>query len=165
MDTATTISVLRSLSQYEIDVVQAYRQAVPLLTEHTPVREEVDRMRADHERHILEMGEILRALGEVPPRYARDLRGYLMACMTALRTASQPENAVQAIQAIARAALDRYDRALQEDLPLEVAVNLSSNRATLARHLDTLAALLTQVGSAPLHLPTPPREPDLSSSP
>lgn len=152
-----TIATLKSLSQFEIDVIKAYERALTHIADDH-VRDEVYRIKADNERHVLEMGEILRAMREEPPHYARDVRGYLMACVAALRSADGSEGALRAIRAIGEAAIERYDQALAEELPVELRGSLEAARADIVRHIDALDGMLVHVGGeAGQH--SPPGEP------
>lgn len=138
MDPARTASRLAALVQFEIDVVKAYEQATHHVSEPVLV-EELHRTKADHERHVLEMSEIMRALGAEPPAYARDLKGYLMACLTAMRSAKGSEGALRAVRAIAAAARERYAQASEWDVPIEIRAMFQSNEADVIRHIDVLA--------------------------
>ncbi len=138
MDPAHTIRQLESLTQFEIDVIKAYDQAIVHL-EEPALREELYRSKADSERHVLEMSEVMRALGAEPPAFARNLKGYLMACITAMRSANGSDGAVRAIQAIGAATRERYAQAMEWEMPMEVRAMFQANEADVRRHLDVLA--------------------------
>jgi len=143
------IRVLGVLSQFEIDVVKAYDQCLPHITDAS-LRIEIARMKADQERHILEMGETLRVLSVQPPRYAQDLQGYLMAAASALRSGVSGSAAAQSLMAFTKAALTHYDAALKNDLGMDVSSMLAGNRADIRRHLDVLEALAKPGSGSPV---------------
>jgi hypothetical protein len=149
-----TVRQLASLDQFEIDVVKAYEQAIHHIDE-PDLRGELYRIKADIERHVLELSEVLRVLGVEPPAYARDLRGYLMACVTALRSADGPEGALRALRSIAEGSIQRHRQALDDgELSQEVLAMLESHHADLRRHLDALdGMLMTTAGQPARHSP------------
>jgi len=151
------IRVLGVLSQFEIDVVKAYDQCLPHITDAS-LRIEIARMKADQERHILEMGETLRVLSVQPPRYAQDLQGYLMAAASALRSGVSSAAAAHSLVAFAKAALTHYDAALKNDLGMDVASMLAGNRADIRRHLDVLETLAKPDSGSPV-TPSEARQP------
>jgi hypothetical protein len=152
-----TVRQLTSLDQFQIDVVKAYDQALHHLDEPA-LREELYRIKADIERHILEISEVLRALGHEPPMFARDLRGYLMACIASLRSAGGGEGALRALRAIVAASTERYRQTIDVgDLPREVLQMLEAHLSDLQRHHDALDGMV--VHSSTTH--SPPGEPDL----
>jgi hypothetical protein len=156
-----TVRQLASLDQFQIDVAKAYDQALHHLDEPA-LREELYRIKADIERHVLEISEVLRALGHEPPAYARDLRGYLMACVTALRSADGGEGALRALRAIIEASLERYRQTLDDgDLPMEAQAMLEAHLVDLHRHHDALDGMLVPSGHLGMH--SPPGEPDLTA--
>jgi hypothetical protein len=138
LDPHRTVAHLTALSRFEIDVIASFDLALEHLPEPA-LRDEVLRMKADAERHVLEMAEVLRALGAVPPAYVRDVRGYLMACVTALRSASGSDGSLRAIAAIARAAIERHRGAQEWDEPIELRAMFQGYEADYQRHLDALA--------------------------
>ncbi|MBA3709962.1 MAG: hypothetical protein H0W83_14220 [Planctomycetes bacterium] len=137
MDPHRTAARLDSLTRFEIDCIKAYDLAIRHL-DAPAVRDEVYRMKADVERHVLENSEVLRALGQEPPSFDRDLKGYVMACVTALRSASGSDGAVRAVSAIGYALVERFEDAMAWDVPLEVRIMFQSNQADVRRHLDQL---------------------------
>jgi hypothetical protein len=103
---------------------------------------------------------VLRALQVEPPAFARDLRGYLMACVTALRSADGTEGALRALRAIADAGVERYRQTLaDEGLALEVQAMLESHLADLRRHVDAIDGMVVHAGAPHTAMHSPPREP------
>ncbi|MBA2480516.1 MAG: hypothetical protein H0V44_07625 [Planctomycetes bacterium] len=139
MDHHRTIARLISLTRFEIDIVKAYGLALDHLTEPA-MRDAVFHLKADCERHVLELSEVLRALGSEPPAFERDLKGYVMACVTALRSAEGHDGAVRAISALSLAAIERYGDTLDWNEPMEVLAMLQSYQADHRRNLDAVIA-------------------------
>ncbi len=129
-----TRRALRTLVQYEIDVIKAYEHAL----RHVSDPEVVDtwsRAKADNERHVLEMSEIMRALGEAPPHFRSDARGLAMDAVAEITGRLSSALALRSAARLTKRLLRRYERASAWDLPLEVVANLQANEADLRRHL------------------------------
>jgi hypothetical protein len=159
MDPERDARVLTSLIQFEIDAIKAYELALERIGDDA-LRAELFRSKADLERHVLEGSEVLRAIGVEPPAYARDLRGYLMACVAAFRSSDGGEGALRAIASISEAVIARYDHALVEALPLELRAQLNNAQADARRHLEVIDGMIAQAAAAPQQH-SPPGEPDL----
>ena len=129
-----TRRALRTLVQYEIDVIKAYEHALRHISD-TQVFETWSRAKADNERHVLELSEIMRALGEAPPRFRSDARGLAMDAVAEVTGRMSTERALRGAGRMAQRLLRRYERALAWDLPLEVVANLQANEADIRRHL------------------------------
>lgn len=129
-----TRRALRTLVQYEIDVIKAYQHALRHIDDPEVV-ETWSRAKADNERHVLELSEIMRALGEAPPRFRSDARGLAMDAVAEVTGRMSAASALRSAARLARRLVRRYERALDWDLPLEVVANLQANEADVRRHL------------------------------
>jgi len=128
-----TLAALRTVIQYEINVIKAYEHAI----RHLDDRELVElwsRVKADNERHVLELSEIMRALGEAPPHFRSDVRGLAMDALAEIAGRRSSAHALRTAGHLAARLQRRYERALDWDLPLEVTANLQANQADLRQH-------------------------------
>ena len=135
MSSEQTAQKLNALIHLEIDVVKVYEQALKHLDDDV-LRGEVARIKADNERHILELSEVMRSLGHRPPPFTRDAKGMLMAGLAAIRSATGAEGALKAMRANARLLDETYEHALNWDLPIEVQAQLQSYEADQKRHIE-----------------------------
>ena len=129
-----TRRALRTLVQYEIDVIKAYEHGLRHLSDPT-VFEIWSRAKADNERHVLELSEIMRALGEAPPLFRSDARGLAMDAVAEITGRMSPTRALRSAGRLARRLARRYERAMDWDLPLEVVANLQANEADIRGHI------------------------------
>src|SRR4051794_34380428 len=84
MQDTETLAALRALIHLDIDAVYAYKQAIDH-AEAPLVRDQLMRCQSDHERHIAQMSALMRTYGGEPPPFTWDLKGLLLAGITALR--------------------------------------------------------------------------------
>jgi rubrerythrin len=135
MSSEQTARKLNALIHLEIDVVKTYEQALRHVDDDA-YREDIARIKADNERHILELSEVMRSLGHVPPHFTRDAKGMLMAGLAAIRSATGAEGALKAMRANARLLDETYEHALNWDLPIEVQAQLQGYEADEKRHIE-----------------------------
>lgn len=128
-----TRAALRALEHAVIDTIKAYEAVIAGLSDET-VRSEWSRIIADTERHLLEMSEVLRALGEAPPAFRSDARGLALGIVAVCAGRAGTRRALGFGERLARRLLLRYDEALAAGLPLELAAQLQSDRAEVERH-------------------------------
>lgn len=88
---------LSSLAQLDIDAIHAYDQAIKKI-EVPEVQHQLTQFRQDHENHYKELSAIIRELGESPPEYSPDFKGYIIKGFTSLQSASGTEGALKAMQ-------------------------------------------------------------------
>lgn len=133
-DKFKTYSVLTDLMQIDVDAVRAYTQAIAAIPVVT-VRRRLEAFRADHERHIDDIEIEIRNLGMQPPDRTPDLKGFLLAGYTAIRSSMGTEAALRAMRANETLTNQRYDEALRADVPDEVRTLIERNRDDERRHI------------------------------
>jgi hypothetical protein len=140
-DKFRSYSTLTNLMHVDIDAARAYSQAIDSI-HVVSVRRRLDAFRADHERHIADIAAEIRALGMEPPARRPDLRGFLLAGYTAIRSSMGTEAALRAMRANETLTNQRYDEALATDLPEQVRQLIERNRLDERRHIRFIEDVL-----------------------
>jgi len=125
---------LKSLLQLDVDASHAYQQAIDRI-ELVSVREQLTKYREDHERHVREISEKLRELGETPPKASPDLKGMMIEGFTALRSMTGTEGALKAMKTNEKLTNRKYDEARKMNVAADVQQLLESNYQDERRHL------------------------------
>jgi uncharacterized protein (TIGR02284 family) len=113
-ETRHSIKHLSSLIQLDVDAIQAYNQAIEN-TDVPEVRERLVEFRDDHERHVLNLSDEVRALGGEPPERKRDVKGFFIESFTAIRSRST-EGALKAMRMNEELINRTYEKALAAEL-------------------------------------------------
>jgi uncharacterized protein (TIGR02284 family) len=142
MKTPNIIEQLNELIQLDIDAVHAYQQAIDRI-DVPGIAEDLEGFKGDHERHIDELSAAVRRLGGEPPKRTRDFKGYLIEGFTALRSITGTEGALKAMRSNERTTNKKYDEALSEPLPPDIAALVRRNRDDERRHLQYIENALT----------------------
>lgn len=141
MDTQKTIGELNDLIQLDIDAVFAYEQALDNI-DVVAVSEQIELFKQDHERHIVNLTDAVRALGGEPVEYKRDFKGFLIEGFTAIRSATGTEGALKAMKTNEETTNKKYEQALAVDMPEDIKVVVRSNREDERRHLEYIERAL-----------------------
>lgn len=138
------VKQLKSLIQLDIDASLAYQKAIDGVEEqHPEVKASLQQFKADHERHILELSNVVSALGQDPPEYKRDAKGFLIEGMTAMRAALGTRQALKAMRQNEMLTNAKYEKAMQmEALPSEVMDIIARGRADERVHLAYIEQVL-----------------------
>src|SRR4051812_18601845 len=97
MDEKAIAQKLISLAQLDIDTSHAYLQAIEQI-DIPLVREQLTNFLIDHERHILDLAPLIIQMDGEPPQYKKDLKGYVIEGMTALRSLTGTAGALKAMR-------------------------------------------------------------------
>lgn len=137
------VEQIRTLIKLDIDASRAYSNACEN-REVPAIHRRLTGFRADHERHVLELSQLIRELGEEPPTPIANLSGYLMKKITSLRLmpAIGNEARLRVMRRSERMTVALYRKALECDLPREISEVLEQNLKDEERHLHYLDALL-----------------------
>lgn len=129
---------VRDLIHLDIDAVHAYGEAIARIEDaHVDVRAQLVAFQADHERHIRQLSDALLAASREVPGRRRDLKGFLLEGMTALRSALGTEQALKAMRQNEILTNRRYEDALElVGAPSDVMELIRRNRDDERRHLD-----------------------------
>jgi rubrerythrin len=135
METQAVISLLRDLVHLDVDAIHAYDQAIKNI-DVASARTELTRYKADHERHVTDLSAAIVDLGGEAPAIRRDVKGFFIEGMTALRAAMGTEQSLKAMLTNEKLTNREYDKAAKMALPPQVEALIARNRSDERRHLE-----------------------------
>jgi uncharacterized protein (TIGR02284 family) len=128
-------NTLHSLVQLDIDAVHAYKEAIEKIDDVT-IREQLTTYQQDHERHISDLSAEIRALGETPPEFSLDFKGYFIQGFTSLRSVTGTDGALKAMQTNEKMTNKEYREASTKVFPVRIQDIISKAYEDEKRHLD-----------------------------
>jgi uncharacterized protein (TIGR02284 family) len=142
METAKVVDKLNDLIKLDVDAIHAYDQAISSCT-MDELKRGLGGFRADHDRHVRDLSDCVRALGGQPD-VRRDLKGFFISGFTAI-VSQGDHSSLLAMQTNEEVTNSYYRRALElENLSPDIRSLLERNYADEQRHLswikDQLAA-------------------------
>ncbi len=126
---------LRALCKLDIDAYFAYQETLHHI-EEKDVKANIERFRGDHERHIKEISEELRTLGEKPPEFSRDFKGYVLDVFTKVRSLTGTEGALKALKGGEETTNKKYGAAVKLDFPTNIKNLIERNYQDAQKHLS-----------------------------
>lgn len=141
MDPKGIAGRLNTLVQLDIDAVHAYDQAIAAI-DAADIRERMSRYRDDHQRHVTDLGAVVRQLGETPPATAPDFKGFIIQGFTSLRSLSGTDGALRAMHTNEKLTNTRYEQTLGWDLPLEVRAVVQAFLTDERTHIEYIVETL-----------------------
>ncbi len=134
MERKELIDQLESLIKLDIDAIHAYDQAIKRI-EQPMYRDKLLTFQGDHRRHVDSLSAKLRELGETPPAFTPDFKGFFIEGFTALRSMTGTKGALEAMETNERLTNSRYEKASGMDWPSDIAVIIRENLADEQRHI------------------------------
>lgn len=134
MDNKEIAKELKSLCKVDIDAFFAYTEGLGRI-DIAVVKGDIERFKADHERHIKDLSDEIRALGEEPPKFSRDMKGYILSVFTKIRTLTGNEGALKALKSGEEVTSRNYGDAVKMDLPTRIKALVEKNLGDEQRHL------------------------------
>jgi rubrerythrin len=131
MDNKEIARKLSSLAQLDIDAEHAYVQAIEEIKE-TAIHDRLSEFREDHKRHVAELSVAIRELGETPPEYKRDTKGFLMEG----RSKTGTEGALKAMKANEKTTTKAYEKARSWEVSVSIKALIEKFCADERRHLE-----------------------------
>ena len=139
------VAQLNDLLQLDHDAVQAYSLAITLL-ESEAYKETLRRFRGDHERHIGDLTELIRAHGGLPIQLPHIPSGVFKLAVQAAAAAGGDAEVLLAFRANERQVRDKYRRAAQRALLADVAGVVRRNASDEETHFTWAVDTLTAMG-------------------
>lgn len=133
---------LGDLLHLDVDAVQAYNEAIERIEEHD-IRMKLSAYRDDHQRHVAELTDAIRTMGQEPPPPKPDLKGRLMEGMTALRSAIGTDQALKAMRQNELITRKAYERINEKYWPEDVREMLQRGFADERQHLTYIEQRLS----------------------
>jgi rubrerythrin len=143
---AQIVALLNDLLQLDQDAVQAYSLAIEGLRseEH---RETLNRFRADHERHIRDLTELIKAHEGTPIQLSHLPTGAFKLAVQAAGNLGSDREVLLAFKSNERQVRDKYTRLAEDNNPPDVAEVLHRNAADEEKHYDWVTRALEQMGA------------------
>src|SRR2546423_8587260 len=136
----SSIGKVQDLIHLDMDAIKAYEQAIKAC-EHENVKSQLQSFQGDHQRHVQDLSEELRKLGEQPD-VRTDIKGFFIEAFTAV-TAHGTKSALLAMRGNEQLTTARYKAALHlQDVPDSTKQVVRSNYADEQRHLDWIKSAL-----------------------
>lgn len=136
-----SIKALSELSQWDIDAIKAYEQAISNIQE-MEIANTLDRFKQDHERHASELNQAIERLGGTPPSHSPDVKGFLIQGFTAIRSMTGTVGALKAMISNEKIINKTYAEASQKLWPEELKGLIEHNYSDERLHLDTIEKLV-----------------------
>ncbi len=143
LDTQEAAKHLNALVQLDIDAVEAYQQAIDAIDEHH-IKQTLRNYQQDHLNHISNLSEVIRRMGEQPPEYKKDIKGFLIEGITSVMSAVGTRGALNAMQTNEKLTNKKYKEALDLDLPMDVKPLLRKNYDDEQKHLEYIERALRE---------------------
>jgi uncharacterized protein (TIGR02284 family) len=138
----TPVRAVQDLIHLDMDAIKAYEQAIKAC-EHENVKSQLQSFQGDHQRHVQDLSEELRKLGEQPD-VRTDIKGFFIEAFTAV-TAHGTKSALLAMRGNEQLTTARYKAALDlQDLPDSTKEVIRKNYADEQRHLEWIKMALDQ---------------------
>ena len=135
----SSIGSVHDLIHLDMDAIKAYEQAIKAC-EHEIVVSQLRQFQGDHQRHVRELSEELRRLGE-EPQVKTDVKGFFIEKFTAI-TSMGTRSALMSMTGNEMLTTSRYKAAVElQDLP-------ESTKAIIRRNYDDEQRHLTWIRDA-----------------
>ena len=142
MDKKELAKELSSLAQLDIDAVHAYQEAIDKI-DHVQIRNQLTRYREDHNQHVTALSAQIRKLGETPPEFAPDFKGFIIQGFTSLRSATGTEGALKAMHTNEKLTNSKYnDAAKWTNLPVDLKQMIAMALEDERRHIEYIEHVL-----------------------
>ncbi len=145
---ASLAAELNDLLQLDHDAVQAYSLAIRLV-ESPDYKRQLEEFRADHERHIDEIAQLIRSRDGTPFELPHLPSGAFKLAVQAIGAAGGDRVVLLAFKANERQVRDKYRRAARALHPADVTSVLARAAEDEARHYEWALETLTELGVAP----------------
>jgi rubrerythrin len=143
---AELVAELNDLLQLDHDAVQAYGMAIDSLGSDI-YRETLIQFQGDHQRHVRELSELIRARGGVPVEMAHVPTGFFKLAVQALGAVGDDRQVLLAFKTNEGQVRDKYRRHADARHPAEVADVLRRALADEEKHYTWVASVVEQLGA------------------
>jgi rubrerythrin len=143
------IDHLGRLLHMEVHVVSTYDGVLERVGNGDERASALERLRADHERHVIDITELLREMGEPAPANTPDVEQLFSPSASALRNADSADDAMQALRMAEKVAAHEYEQAREWGVGLQVHDVLAGELADEERHGEEISHLLPRGSRRP----------------
>ena len=135
MDNKEIARELKSLCKIDIDAFFAYTETFRHI-DAPDAKKNVERFRDDHERHIKDLSDEIRSLGEEPPKFSRDFKGYVLDVFTKVRSLTGTEGSMKALRSGEETTNKKYGEAVKLGFPDRILTLINRNFKDEQGHLS-----------------------------
>ncbi|HEY3318072.1 MAG TPA: ferritin-like domain-containing protein [Coriobacteriia bacterium] len=146
MDKRLQIEHLGRLLHVEVHAVSAYDGAIERIRDEGR-RRHLEGMRDDHERHVIDITELLREMGEPAPGPTPEVERLFAPAMSALKNGSADDDVLHAMRMNEQVLAHEYANARGWGVGLQVHDLLARNDADEQRHLSAIEEMLAATGT------------------
>jgi rubrerythrin len=133
------IHKLNDLIQLDYDAIVSYEHAIEHCDD-AQVRYDLESFKSDHQRHIHDLGRVIRALDGEPIDVHRDLKGVVLEGLTTVRSLSGTVGALRAMRTNEKLTNRMYRKAAELAVAPIARVVIDQNYADEVRHLRVIQA-------------------------
>lgn len=137
------IDHLTNLVQLDIDAILAYDHAIADIDEMR-IRNNLERFRGDHERHVENLSRLIVTYGGRPPEFSRDFKGFIIEGMTAIMTKGGTRSTLLAMTSNEAITNARYRAATSLDFPPEIKETIQHNYRDEQHHIAFIKEVLKE---------------------
>jgi demethoxyubiquinone hydroxylase (CLK1/Coq7/Cat5 family) len=136
MNAESYIKQLCDLSQLDIDAVNAYETALKHIDD-PKIHQEIEQFRQDHLTHVKDLNNLIQKYGGTPPEFTKDLKGYGIEMMTALRSIVGMKGALKAMKTNEILVNKKYAQSFENTgiFPEDIRSLIQKNYGDEKRHL------------------------------
>jgi rubrerythrin len=142
---AALVTELNDLLRLDHDAVQAYTLAIRLV-ENPDYKRQLEDFRADHQRHIDELAQLIRSRDGVPLELPHLPSGAFKLAVQGIGAAGGDRGVLLAFKANERQVRDKYRRMARQPHPADVTSVLARGAEDEARHYEWALETLSELG-------------------
>jgi len=144
---SNALEMLKNMIELDYDAVEAYEAAVEKLAD-TSCKEAFSAFKDDHERHVAELGAIVRQQGDTPPSKG-DMKRLLTEGKVVLAALAGDKAILRAMKSNEDDTNAAYERATgRTDLPVGAGEVLAGGLADERRHREWIVSRMAQLEAA-----------------
>lgn len=144
MEVQGILRELQSLAQLDVDAYHAYGQAIEKI-DHEATRKQLAAFQEDHRRHYDELYRVIQEMGQEPPSFTKDFKGYIISGVTSLRSSAGTKGALEAMESNEKLTNKKYRQASSRSLvPKDILLLLLSFYQDEQGHLNFVQKTLKE---------------------
>ena len=133
ISTDQVIEECNDLIRFDLDAIGAYDEAIDAVTEPM-IKDQLRQFRDDHERHVVNLSQIVNRLGGEPPDRP-GARGVIRKTLTKVAGMIGTESVLKAMKSNEEVLNKQYANRANQQFPADVLVVIQKNYADEQRHL------------------------------
>lgn len=137
--------VLNELIQLDIDTFHAYGQAMHTI-KNQKFREKLLEFQNDHKRHVTTLSKAVLDLGEHPPDFSADFKGFLTLGYVTVKGAVSIRSTLEAMETNEIISNKYYGKALLTPMPANIKAIIESHKRDEERHLNDITQMKAESG-------------------